>query len=42
VYDATVRDMKDAYECNEPPDEEIGDINEITRRNLKSLMLIDF
>ena len=34
--------MKDAYESNEPPDEDLGDINEITRRNLKSLMLIDF
>jgi len=34
--------MKDAYESNEPPDEDIGDINEIERRNLNSLLLIDF
>ena len=34
--------MKDAYESNEAPDEETGDINEIQRRNLQSLMLIDF
>ena len=42
VYDQTVRDMKDAYESNEPPDDDIGDINEIERRNLNSLLLIDF
>ena len=34
--------MKDAYESNEPPDEDLGDINEIERRNLNSLLLIDF
>jgi hypothetical protein len=34
--------MKDAYESNEAPDEDLGDINEIERRNLNSLLLIDF
>lgn len=34
--------MKDAFDSNEPPDEDIGDINEIERRNLNSLLLIDF
>jgi len=34
--------MKNAYESNELPDEEMGDINEIERRNLNSLLLIDF
>jgi hypothetical protein len=34
--------MKDPYESNEAPDEEIGDVNEIERRNLNSLLLIDF
>ncbi|CDW75700.1 UNKNOWN [Stylonychia lemnae] len=42
IYDATVRDMKDAYESNEEVDDDVGDLNEIQRRNLKSLMLIDF
>ena len=35
----TVRDMKDSYESNEGEEQ---DINEIQRRNLKSLLLIDF
>jgi hypothetical protein len=34
--------MKDSYESNEPVDEEVGDVNEIERRNLNSLLLIDF
>jgi hypothetical protein len=34
--------MKDAYESNEPGDDDIGDINEIERRNLNSLLMIDF
>ncbi len=34
--------MKNPYEQNEPFDDEIGDINEIERRNLNSLLLIDF
>jgi hypothetical protein len=43
TYDETVRDMKDQYESNEPPpDDDLGDINEIERRNLNSLLLIDF
>jgi hypothetical protein len=42
LYDQTVRDMKDSYESNEAPDEELGDINEIERKNLNSLLLIDF
>ena len=33
--------MKDQYEANEV-DEEMGDVNEIERRNLGSLLLIDF
>lgn len=40
-----VRDMKDGYESNEEPDEYFGcgdDINEVQRRNLKSLLLIDY
>jgi hypothetical protein len=41
LYDHTVRDMKDQFEPNEPPDEDLGDINEIERRNLNSLLLID-
>jgi hypothetical protein len=44
LYDQTIRDMKDAYESNEEPaeDEELGDINEVERRNLSSLLLIDY
>jgi hypothetical protein len=43
LYDQTIRDMKDAYESNEPAeDEELGDINEVERRNLSSLLLIDY
>jgi hypothetical protein len=34
--------MKDAYESNEAADEELGDINEVERRNLSSLLLIDY
>lgn len=34
--------MKDAYESNEIIDDDTSDINEIQRRNLKSLLLIDF
>jgi hypothetical protein len=34
--------MKDSYESNEAPDEELGDINEVERRNLSSLLLIDY
>ena len=34
--------MKDSYESNEAPDEDLGDINEIERRNLNSLLLIDY
>ena len=34
--------MKDPFEANEPPDEDMGDVNEIERRNLSSLLLIDF
>ena len=34
--------MKDPFESNEPPDEIIGDINEFERRNLASLLLIDY
>jgi hypothetical protein len=34
--------MKDAFESNEEPDEDLGDVNEIERRNLSSLLLIDF
>jgi hypothetical protein len=34
--------MKDSFDANEAPDEDIGDINEIERRNLNSLLLIDF
>jgi hypothetical protein len=34
--------MKDAFEANETNDDEIGDINEIERKNLNSLLLIDF
>ena len=34
--------MKDQFESNEETNEDTGDINEIQRRNLKSLLLIDF
>ena len=34
--------MKNTYDTNEPPDDKMGDINEIERRNLNSLLLIDF